>query len=182
MRTICKHGTPVTVALDGWTNVNHEKVTNIVLLCGGRAFYWRSIVNASEHNTAAWLHDAVVPVLNELLTLGITFVAISMDNEATTTALFNLLRVTFPFLLRVACGAHVIQLIVRALFEHPTLKPTLDLMLTIISHIGNTKKDRLALANIAKTLNISASVLIKPNATRWNSSKRSNCIHHLTLS
>ena len=27
----------VTIAVDGWTNVRHDKVTNIVLLCDGTA-------------------------------------------------------------------------------------------------------------------------------------------------
>jgi hypothetical protein len=45
-------GYPVTLALDGWTNVAHNKVTNLILLCDGRAFYWCSVVNHLEHNTA----------------------------------------------------------------------------------------------------------------------------------
>jgi hypothetical protein len=49
---ILQDNNPVTLALDGWTNVNHNKVTNLILLSGGRAFYWRSVVNSLEHNTA----------------------------------------------------------------------------------------------------------------------------------
>ena len=37
---------PISIAADGWTNVRHEKVTNIVSLCDGSAFYWKSVVNA----------------------------------------------------------------------------------------------------------------------------------------
>jgi hypothetical protein len=43
---------PVTLALDGWTNVNHHKVTNLVLLNQGRAYFWSSVQNDSRHNTA----------------------------------------------------------------------------------------------------------------------------------
>ena len=49
---LVKENNPVTLALDGWTNVNHNKVTNLILLSGGRAYYWKSIVNSLEHNTA----------------------------------------------------------------------------------------------------------------------------------
>lgn len=49
---LLKEGNPVTLALDGWTNVNHNKVTNLILLSGGRAYYWKSVVNSLEHNTA----------------------------------------------------------------------------------------------------------------------------------
>lgn len=31
--------TPVTVAADGWTNTCHEKVINIIPVCGGVAYY-----------------------------------------------------------------------------------------------------------------------------------------------
>lgn len=50
---------PVTVAFDGWTNVRHDKVTNIVAVCSGVAYYWSSIVNSTESNTARWLQQPV---------------------------------------------------------------------------------------------------------------------------
>jgi cytochrome c-type biogenesis protein CcmH/NrfF len=35
---------PISIAIDGWTNTRHEKVTNLLCLCGGQAYYWCSIV------------------------------------------------------------------------------------------------------------------------------------------
>ena len=32
-------GRAITVAIDGWTDVNKTKVTNVVLLTGGTAYY-----------------------------------------------------------------------------------------------------------------------------------------------
>lgn len=46
---------PVTVALDGWTNVSGTKITNILLLARSHAYYWKSVPNADEHNTAGTL-------------------------------------------------------------------------------------------------------------------------------
>jgi hypothetical protein len=63
LRIFCR-SSPITVAIDGWTNVTTAKVTNVVLLCGGEAYYWCSIVNGSHHNTAVWLRDPLVEVLN----------------------------------------------------------------------------------------------------------------------
>jgi hypothetical protein len=40
--------TAVSVAIDGWTNVRHDKVTNVLVLQGGQAFYWCSITNAAD--------------------------------------------------------------------------------------------------------------------------------------
>lgn len=45
-------GGPVTLALDGWTNVSGRKVTNMCFLHAGKAYFWRSISNADAHNTA----------------------------------------------------------------------------------------------------------------------------------
>ena len=62
LRCYCR-SSPLTVAIDGWTNVNTSKVTNVVILCGGVAYYWCSIVNGLNHNTALWLRDPLVKVL-----------------------------------------------------------------------------------------------------------------------
>jgi hypothetical protein len=47
---------PVTIAVDGWTNVRHDKVTNVIPLCAGQAYYWESIVNILDRNTAELLY------------------------------------------------------------------------------------------------------------------------------
>jgi hypothetical protein len=44
--------TPISICLDGWTNVKRDKVTNILPLCNNVAYYWTSIVNEMESNTS----------------------------------------------------------------------------------------------------------------------------------
>lgn len=44
---------PVTVGVDGWTNVRRDKVTNILPLCASNAYYWTSIVNTSHGSVDA---------------------------------------------------------------------------------------------------------------------------------
>ena len=100
---------PVSVAIDGWTNVRHHKVNNVVALCGGQAFYWCSIVNTQNNNTAEWLKEPLLAVLNSIRQLGIPIVALVADNEAVNKALHRQLLPTFPFLILVPCGAHVPQ-------------------------------------------------------------------------
>lgn len=56
LKKILASSEPVTLALDGWTNVNHHKVTNLVLLNQGRAYFWSSVQNDSRHNTAGNAH------------------------------------------------------------------------------------------------------------------------------
>jgi hypothetical protein len=81
------------VAFDGWTNVNTSKVTNVAILCGGVAYYWCSIVNGHSHNTAVWLQDSLVRVLNGIRAEGLMFTALVADNERVNRTLWELLLV-----------------------------------------------------------------------------------------
>ena len=49
--TLQRSASPIALAIDGWTNVKHTKVLNIVLICENKAYYWRSIPNALEKNS-----------------------------------------------------------------------------------------------------------------------------------
>ena len=62
-----KSVTPIAIAIDGWTNVKHTKVLNVVLICGNRAFYWRSIANAREKCSAQWMRSVLQPNTTGLL-------------------------------------------------------------------------------------------------------------------
>lgn len=61
----------VTSAVDGWTNVRSDKVNNVVLLAGGTAYYWMSIVNADDIDSGIWIFNKLDPVIQELQQLGI---------------------------------------------------------------------------------------------------------------
>ena len=114
----------MTIAIDGWTNVRHTKVTNILLLTqlsGGVAYYWCSITNTYAANTAVWLESVLTPVLQQLVTLGVRFAALVADNEAVNDALWKHLLEPFPFLIRIPCAAHTIQLVVRQVMEFVAL-------------------------------------------------------------
>jgi hypothetical protein len=160
----------IGIALDGWTNVRHDKVTNIVLLSSGEAFYWCSIVNEREKNTAQWLHDAVLPHLVKIVQEGVRFAGFVADNEATMTALFNLLVVDFPFLIRIPCAAHTIQLIVKSSTECDRWMNVRKETDAIMKGFAQNKDARLQLRNLQEASKEPAVLnLIKPNDTRWNS-------------
>jgi hypothetical protein len=90
--------TPVTVGLDGWTNTNHNKVINIVPIVDGVSYYWCSIVNVLNRNTAEWQREPVLKAFNSLIEHNILVVAMVVDNEAVNGLLsvclfyFRLLR------------------------------------------------------------------------------------------
>ena len=55
LKKLKSHGvtSPISIAIDGWTNTRHNKVTNLLCLCGGQAYYWCSIVNLYDRNSNA---------------------------------------------------------------------------------------------------------------------------------
>ena len=159
---------PVGVLLDGWTNVRHTKVTNIVLISSGIAYYWCSIANPYEKNTAAWMHAALLPKLQELLSCGVRFAAFIADNEAVNNALYDLLRAPFPFLVRVPCAAHTIQLVVKQVMgcaRWSAVQRTAD---DILHRFAACKEARSRLRSLQQGEKHEY-CLIKPNDTRWNS-------------
>ena len=161
---------PVSVAMDGWTNVRHHKVNNIVVLCSSQAYYWCSIVNTQNNNTAEWLKEPLLAVMNSVRQLGIPIVALVADNEAVNKAVYRQLTPTFPFLIQVPCGAHVIQLCVGRTLALPAMKDVLETMGEIINGFSANKdhRNRLIASQKAAAVDSPLSIL-KPCTTRWSS-------------
>jgi hypothetical protein len=63
LSTLSSDGQPITIALDGWTNVRANKVTNILLICSGSVYYYAGIENKNDFNNVEWL----VPKLTEAI-------------------------------------------------------------------------------------------------------------------
>lgn len=176
LRCYCR-SSPLTVAIDGWTDVNRSKVTNVVILCGGVAYYWCSIVNSTNHNTAVWLQDSLVRVFNTIKAEGLMFTALVADNEKVNRTLWGLLLVPFPFLIRSPCAAHLVQLCVNKALELPLIEPLFTSMESLIRHF-RLKEPRLKLKNLqianplrANTVNGLPVLytLLRPQDTRWSS-------------
>lgn len=160
---------PITVAIDGWTNVRQTKVTNIVLICCGVAYYWRSIPNTYDANTAEWLDQQISPLLRELAEYGVRFSALVADNEAVNDALWARLLEPFPFLIRVPCAAHTIQLVVQQIMVIRRFNRSLSTARDIIRRFEKNKADRLQLRHLQNASGQREYVLVKACDTRWNS-------------
>ena len=167
LRNYCR-SSPVTVALDGWTNVRRDKVTNVVILCGGAAYYWCSIVNSTASNTAAWMREPVANVINELREEGLIVAGLSTDNEEVNRALHSQLVVSFPFLIRSPCAAHILQLCVHGSLNLEEITPVMLGMQELLRQF-NAKAARLKLKNLQLAASKTAYELIMPCDTRWSS-------------
>ena len=109
-----------------------------------------------------------IPKLNELLSFGVRFAGVALDNEATENAFFDRMQDHFEFLLHIPCSSHVIQLVVKNILKHRSIQQPLQKMIEILGEISSNKELHLKVMNMAKSEKINV-VLTKPNATRWNS-------------
>ena len=80
-----------TMAIDGWTNVRHNKVTNVMLIVPllSQAFYWKTIENESDFNTAEWNTEKLIPIIEEFLKMGFKLSGIVLDNENLCKSIVN---------------------------------------------------------------------------------------------
>jgi hypothetical protein len=168
LRSYCR-SSPLSIAIDGWTNVNSSKVTNVVIICGGAAYYWCSIVNSRNHNTAAWLRDPLVQVFNGIKAEGLIFNAFVADNERVNRTVWDLLLQNFPFLIRSPCAAHLVQLCVVKALGLPCIDPVLMAVEALLRQF-RYKEARLKLKNLQIADNNGSFLnLLRPCDTRWSS-------------
>ena len=165
---------PICIAIDGWTNTRHDKVTNVLCLCGGQAYYWCSIVNRYDKNTADWLLTPISTAIDTLQDVGIRMTALVADNEAVNGKLYRLLQPKFPFLLLSPCAAHTIQLCVN---HSSKVQGIRDVMLTMERVIGEFRKGEQAKARRQQLAGLqresggesNIKALVIPCDTRWSS-------------
>jgi len=157
---------PVSLLLDGWTNVRKEKITNLLLVSKGIAYYWCSISNKDSKNNAEWLYNNIKPEMENILDNGIPIVSYVADNEQVMNALHNKLVADFPFLVRIPCAAHTIQLAVKKILADSTFKSLIVELLGLINMFISNKAMRLLLHNAQPKGKEYR--LIRPCDTRWS--------------
>ena len=160
----------VTVALDGWTNVRHDKVINLCPVGRGVAYYWDSIV-LKRRATADEQHAPVAAGLRSIMNASVRLVAIVTDNEAVNKALYSRLLLSFPFLLRVPCAAHAIQLAVHKALKLPAVRGCAHALVAMLLAFKHNKplridiRDEQAVHRRGKPVLQILSIVV----TRWNS-------------
>jgi hypothetical protein len=165
---------PISLAIDGWTNTRHHKVTNILCLCGGQAYYWCSVVNRYEKNTAQWLLTPISRAMKDLSESGIRITAFVADNEAVNGKLYRLLKPQYSHLLLSPCAAHTIQLCVNKTLKVHGIFEVMSQVEGVVRQFRkgpNSKQLRQQLANLQRQTLPESKVkaLIIPCDTRWSS-------------
>jgi hypothetical protein len=189
---------PSSLALDGWSNINQSKVTNVLLLTLQRPYFLKSIENKYEATTSDWLYEKLSPIIQDLCNKKIRICGIVMDNASVNTKLYELLSSTYPHLIRLPCAAHVVQLCVHQILKIDDLKDIIEFMEEILStfrsnsaflqRLKKLQADKINLNETSEQLIVDLSctspvedtttlpsssrvlTLLRPVDTRWSSS------------
>jgi hypothetical protein len=160
----------VSVGVDGWTNVRHQKVINLCPVSRGVAYYWDSKVLPSS-SSAVEQEPRVAEGIQSLITAGVRVTAIVTDNEKVNTALHRGLRRKFPFLLHIPCAAHTIQLCVKATLKLKPMQEVVSALNTLLHAFKTSKHLRISVKQQQSLLRAGQTPLqiLHPCDTRWNS-------------
>jgi hypothetical protein len=160
----------VAVGIDGWTNVRHDKVLNLCPVGRGIAYYWDSLVLKGS----ASAEEQVGPIaagLRSIIKSAVPVVAIVTDNEAVNGAMYRLLEDEFPFLLRIPCAAHTLQLCVKKVIKLDPVAPCVKALRALLLAFKHNKDLRIMLKEqqgiMRKGKQPLQLITIVP--TRWNS-------------
>ena len=161
----------VTIGVDGWTNVRHDKVINICPVGRGVAYYWNSVV-LKEYADADSQCGPISVHISKIMSERVLVVGLVIDNEAVNGAVYRRLRVDFPQLIHIPCAAHTIQLCVRKVMELPVVKHIVSALLDLLSAFRGSKDLRVRLKAQQGLLRLGRPPLqlVSVCDTRWNSS------------
>jgi hypothetical protein len=168
---------PVTLAVDGWTNVRSNKVTNLLLISNGTSYYHSSIENNETKNDTEWLSSQLEVKIRDLIKDKVNIIAITTDNENLMKATCKKLKKKFPFLIDIPCAAHLIQLCLKTITEIPKIKGIICEILRIVNIIKNNKETSQKLDEFQKADGSEILKIIRPIEIKWASLK--GCIGRL---
>jgi len=161
---------PVTMAIDGWTNVRSNKVTNILLISCGDVYYYSSIENYNSQNTVDWLVSKLQQKLENLYLKNVNVIGITTDNENLMVAVRKNLQKIFPILIDLPCSAHIIQLCLKEICTIELISELIKNINDIVYMVKTIKLYSTKLYDLQLKDNIKIPLtVIRPADTRWSS-------------
>ena len=160
---------PVTLALDGWTNVRSNKVTNLLLIANGISYYYASIENYNKQNNKEWLVSKISEKIDNMLDKGINLIALATDNEIVMKSTSIELKNKYPILITIPCSAHLIQLCLKNICNINVIKSIISNIITITNNF-KYKENKIKLYNLQFKNDVNVPLkIIYPTEVRWSS-------------
>jgi hypothetical protein len=169
---VTQNDSPISLAIDSWTNCRHSKVINLLLFHEGVPFFWDTIENIFERTNSSYMFKVLSPTIEYLLKMKVKIISVVMDNASTNIRFFELLKKEIPFLINIPCSAHLLQLCVNKILKLPSVKGIIDTMIHILDTFKSNNNYLLELRNLqaSKLQTEDIKALIRPTDTRWSSS------------
>lgn len=142
LTSLALNGTPVTLAIDGWTNVRANKVTNLLIIVNGISYFIASIENDNSKNNVEWIVKHLEKKIDYLISQNIKVIAIATDNENLMKATCKQIKLKYPVIIDVPCAAHIIQLCFKKICEITNIKDIITEINEILCLIKNNKENR----------------------------------------
>ena len=161
--------TPITVAIDGWSNIRSNKVTNILIISSGVPYFYASIENINNRNTIEYLLPTIEQHLKHLMELGLNIIAITTDNENLMKNMRIQLNKSYPVLIIVPCTAHIIQLCLKTILNIDEVQIIINETYDIFKKFKSNKNYKRQLIDLQKNDNIDNPMkIIYPTEVRWS--------------
>lgn len=162
----------VSIVTDGWTNPNGGKIVNFMIVAPEMpSMFWSSWAAGSESQTAAKIAEKVKQVADEVQQLTTArVVGVVTDNASNMVGMWG--RVSKYAIVGGGCAAHVLNLLMKNLFAHKSLKQVhsncVQISRFVRDHTALLDTFRVKL-NDVRASGLKRSGLTLPVPTRWYS-------------
>jgi hypothetical protein len=160
---------PITLAFDGWTNTNHLHVQNIMALSSSSTVLLKSDLT-TDRATAESLFPFIDTVISELIDNKIEIGGIVADNASVNGKIARMIRKKYPWILRLPCASHTLQLCIIRFFDQDAVADNIKLIVRqVVKAISGS---HVRLNEFLRVQGADAVHLKKPQKTRWSSYHR----------
>lgn len=165
MTDLRKSSYPVTLAYDGWSNVNNVHIQNICAQGSQATYLLKS--DPTTRASAEVLSELVINCVNELIEEKVVVASVVADNASVCGKMGRLISAEFPWIVPLPCASHTLQLCVVQMFDNCALAESLK-SITKAVHFA-IYKSSVRLAEFRRIQGQNVHNLSKPQRTRWNS-------------
>ena len=160
---------PVTIAIDGWTNVRTNKVLNMLLISAGKPYFFASIENFSEKSDSKWIVSKVEEKIQYLKKNNIIIVALTTDNAPVMKLSSKRLSESYPYILDIPCAAHIMQLCLKHISDLNVVNRVVTIVKLINASVKGFSEKRHKLQKLQEMDSVVPIELLDYTVTRWSS-------------
>lgn len=103
--------------MDGWSNIHHESIVNIVITTSGTIFV-ETIPTGSDHHTKRHIADMMIPIIIKVCPL--KGIGIVTDNASAMKLAWKILQEEYPYITAYGCLLHGIPFFFKDICSETT--------------------------------------------------------------